>query len=476
MTPAHVFTTSPAIRKGVVNKLKVRHVETNKYKAVSAANPSSSNVRSARTVMVRDNDSPIYPSSQPPANLFLPLQELNILVGGSIKVPAIFDTGLQIVVVRQDIIQSLGIYVNTQQLIEMEGVNGATNWTVGCAENLTLQIGDVPFKIHVHVVEDASFSLLLRCPFQRALLCRFEDLLGGEVEISVHNPADISRRVYVLTRPCTRRTLAVKIISVVNHSTPSTPPPPEQVIALHPLLPLPPTDPTFIFKYKTVDKKVCPVSTTLPEEFLTIRRIPKDPLLMLLPLLTHPPDFTPSECLMQECLDKLNLNANGFLWPKELKLVIHVLKVNEHALAWTEKEKGCFHDEYFDPVKIPVIEHIPWVHKNLSILPGILEEVIKLFREKITAGMYEPSNTLYRSRWFCVKKKNGMLCIIHNLQPLNTITIRNAGLPPNPEQIIESMAGRSCYTVLDLFVRYDHQTLDEASRNLTTISTPVGTK
>ena len=44
MTPAYVFTTSPAICKDVVNKLKVQHIETNKYKAVSAANPSSSDI------------------------------------------------------------------------------------------------------------------------------------------------------------------------------------------------------------------------------------------------------------------------------------------------------------------------------------------------------------------------------------------------------------------------------------------------
>ena len=82
---------------------------------------------------------------------------------------------------------------------------------------------------------------------------------------------------------------------------------------------------------------------------------------------------------MQERLDKLKLNSNSFLWPEELKLVIYVLKVNEHTMAWTEAEKGRFCDEYFTPVKIPVIEHVPWAHKNLPIPPGILEEVIKLF-------------------------------------------------------------------------------------------------
>ena len=159
--PAYVFAASPTICKDIVDKLKVQHVEANEYKAVAVANPSLSEARIARAVTVRDDDSPNYPSNQLPA-LCLPLQELDILVGGSIKIPAIFNTSLQIIIIRQDIIQSLRVYINTQQLIKMEGANGATNWTVGCAENLTLQVGDVLFKIHVHVIKNASFGLLLR--------------------------------------------------------------------------------------------------------------------------------------------------------------------------------------------------------------------------------------------------------------------------------------------------------------------------
>jgi hypothetical protein len=230
-----------------------------------------------------------------------------------------------------------------------------------------------------------------------------------------------------------------------------------------------------MLKYKRVDQKVRPVPATLPEEFRTIRRIPEDPLLSLPPLPIHPPDFTPGECLTQEHLDELALNANGFLWPEEVKLVQHVLKLNELMLAWTEAEKGRFRDEYFSTVKIPVIEHIPWVHKNLPIPPGILEDVIKIFREKLATGVYECSDASYRLRWFCVKKKNGALRLVHDLQPLNAVTIRNSGVPPIPDQIIKAMAGRACYSILDLFVSYDHRTLDISSRDLTTVQSPVGT-
>jgi len=339
----------------------------------------------------------------------LPLQEVDVLVNCSTKVPAILDTGSQITVIQQDIVQALGARVNHQCLIKMEGANSATNWTVGCAENLTLQVGDVSFKVHAHVVEQASFGLLLGCPFQQTALCHFEDLPSGEVEVLVQDPANIACRVYISTHPHPGRAPAVKTITVHDYADLPTLTS-ELPTALHAFPPLPPINPTIlILKYKKVDKKVRPIPATLPEEFRSIRHIPEDPLLSLPPLTTHLPDFTPGEHLTQERLDKLNLNPDDFLWPEELKLIQHVLKLNERALAWMEAEKGRFYDEYFSPVKIPIVEHIPWVHKNLPIPPGILEDVIKIFREKIALGVYEHSDASYRSHWFCVKKKSGAL-------------------------------------------------------------------
>ncbi len=153
--------------------------------------------------------------------------------------------------------------------------------------------------------------------------------------------------------------------------------------------------PTSTFAYKKAAKKVHPIATSLPEDFHIIRHCPKDPLLTLPPLPTHPPPFTPGTCLTQECLNDLNLNCFNFLWPKELKLAQHVLKLNEKALAWTEDECGQFHNDYFSPVKIPTIAHTPWVHKNIPIPTSILDNIIDLFKKKITAGVYEQSDASY---------------------------------------------------------------------------------
>jgi len=161
---------------------------------------------------------------------------------------------------------------------------------------------------------------------------------------------------------------------------------------------LPPPNPsTLTYKYKKVDQKVQSVLSTLYKDFRNICHIPINPLLSLPSLPTHLPNFAPGKWLTQECLDELNLNVHNFLWPEDVKLLHHVLKINKSGLAWTEAEKGQFKDEYFSPVKIPVVEHIPWMHKNIPIPSGILGEVIQIFKDKYATCVYEHSNALYCS-------------------------------------------------------------------------------
>ena len=71
-------------------------------------------------------------------------------------------------------------------------------------------------------------------------------------------------------------------------------------------------------------------------------------------------------------------------------------------------------------------------------------------------------------------KKNGSLRIVHDLQPLNKVTIRDAGGPPILDDFVEPFAGRSCYTVFDLYSGYDSCLLHVKSRDLTSFQTPLG--
>ncbi|KAJ3555384.1 hypothetical protein NP233_g12223 [Leucocoprinus birnbaumii] len=150
--------------------------------------------------------------------------------------------------------------------------------------------------------------------------------------------------------------------------------------------------------------------------------------------------------------------------------------MQELGFAWTEDEKGKFSSDYFDPIIIPTIEHIPWSLRNIPIPPGIYHKVVDIIKSKIAAGVYEPSSSSYRSRWFCVLKKDGKsLRLVHDLQPLNAVAIKDAGVPPIVETYAESFGGRGCYGVLDLYVGFDQRSLAPESRDLTTFQTPLGT-
>jgi len=151
--------------------------------------------------------------------------------------------------------------------------------------------------------------------------------------------------------------------------------------------------------------------------------------------------------------------------------------MQEKGFAWEDSERGHFREDFFPPVDIPVILHTPWVQRNIPIPPGLYDEVCRVIKTKIDAGVYEPSNSSYRSRWFCIVKKDGKsLCLVHSLEPLNKVTIQHSGALPFTDQLAEGFAGCACGAVLDLYVGYDERALAPISRDLTTFQTPYGAK
>lgn len=228
-------------------------------------------------------------------------------------------------------------------------------------------------------------------------------------------------------------------------------------------------------KYKPADKKVHSVPATMPERFRIVRKFPSNPLDTLPELPTNPPEFVPGKRYTEERKKEMDINPDGFLTPEEEKLVHHLISVHEDAFAWDESEKGYFREEYFEPIEFPVLAHTPWAHKNIPIPPGIQNQVIKILKEKIASGVYEHSNSSYRSRWFCVPKKDGFsLRIVHDLQPLNAVTVRDSGCPPVVEIYAESFGGYVVYAIFDLMVGFDHRLLHILSRDFTTFQTPLG--
>jgi hypothetical protein len=222
-------------------------------------------------------------------------------------------------------------------------------------------------------------------------------------------------------------------------------------------------------KYKPVALKVKPVIGELPSKFRIIRNIKGDPLATLPILPTRPPPFEPTGRYTQERKELFDKAHPDFLLPAERDLLHYFMMVHNDAFAWETSERGHFRKDFFPPIDILVIPHKPWVQRNIPIPPGLYDELCRLVKDKLDAGVFEPSNSSYRSRWFCVVKKDGKsLRIVQSLEPLNQVTIAHSGVPPFTEQLAEQFAGHVCNSMMDLYVGYDERALAPASRDYTT--------
>ena len=70
-------------------------------------------------------------------------------------------------------------------------------------------------------------------------------------------------------------------------------------------------------------------------------------------------------------------------------------------------------------------------------------------------------------------KKNGKLCIVYDLQPLNQVTICESAVPPNLDKFVETFVGEKYFTVFNLFWGFNACKIDDGSRDMTAFITTL---
>ncbi|KAL3691330.1 hypothetical protein R1sor_004981 [Riccia sorocarpa] len=220
-------------------------------------------------------------------------------------------------------------------------------------------------------------------------------------------------------------------------------------------------------KYKTVAKKVKPVAASLPEDARkqteqasrekSLRDATKD---------GH--KFT------EATLDALKIGVDGSLLPSERLQFREMLKNHGKAFAFKPAEIGCVDPNVVTPMIIFTVPHIPWDLRPIPVPRAHLPKLIELLKEKMGMRILEPSFAPYSSRWFTVSKKTGSLRFIQDMQPVNGVTIRNAGVGPIVDEFAEAFARRAVYSMGDMYSGYDQFQLAEGSRDVTTMKTPLG--
>ncbi|KAL2644470.1 hypothetical protein R1flu_012057 [Riccia fluitans] len=201
-------------------------------------------------------------------------------------------------------------------------------------------------------------------------------------------------------------------------------------------------------KYKSVAKKVKPVTAPLPHDSWEKMEIASsEPNLRSSREIGH--KFT------KETLEHLLIGGGEFLTTVEKELFRKMLTKHGKAFSFAPKEIGCVDPTIVSPMVIFTVPHVPWDLKPIPVPKALLPKLIELLKEKIEMGILEPSIGPYSNRWFTVPKKSGALRFIQDMQPANKVTIRNMGSGPVVDEFAEAFVGRAIYSMGDLYSGYD---------------------
>jgi hypothetical protein len=160
------------------------------------------------------------------------------------------------------------------------------------------------------------------------------------------------------------------------------------------------------------------------------------------------------------------------LQPKEREMLVEVFHCREAALSFDFEESGRVHHDVYPPVRINTVPHEAWKEGNFPVPRRLRDEVGKMIQERLQRGVLEYSKSPYSNPWFLVKKKDKGYRLINNAQRINGVTVRDANLPPNPDEFSEEFAGCQIVSLIDFFSGYDQVELHPESRALTAFFTP----
>ncbi len=99
---------------------------------------------------------------------------------------------------------------------------------------------------------------------------------------------------------------------------------------------------------------------------------------------------------------------------------------------------------------------------------------IDMFRKRLKYEVLEHRDGPYRNGWFLVEKKSKSYRLINPTVDMNQVTIRDANMPPSPDEFVEGFTGCQMASMIDFFSGYDQVELDVGSRDMIAFQTPLG--
>ena len=130
----------------------------------------------------------------------MPLREVEVMVMGRHREMGLLDEGLEIVIIRGDLCDELGVKVNMKRKMMMQTANGGKEEMQGCVEYLELEVEGVKTYTHTFVVQSAPYWLLLGRLWQKGVKLGKIEQADRSVEVEISDPKEEMRWVVVPTR------------------------------------------------------------------------------------------------------------------------------------------------------------------------------------------------------------------------------------------------------------------------------------
>lgn len=118
----------------------------------------------------------------------LPLRYIPVMLNHKLTCKAVLDTGSTFVAMSRGVYKALKDTVRYNSFLGLTSANGSHSRTQGLLHNCVVSIADMDIKLHIHVVDNAPFDLLLGQPFFALTRCAIEHTLDGDAELVMTDP------------------------------------------------------------------------------------------------------------------------------------------------------------------------------------------------------------------------------------------------------------------------------------------------